>query len=353
MLNYDKVERNALSLDVNILPAWDLVANTVKEFMLPAVNKKILLSWNVTEKDEIVDVASDVESNAHKSEQLAEKIASSYAFSVTRRVYDKYFGICCPTPSSLQTITALPSRADAQVRRFGDVRITVTDTGSGVTQEQLSKVFREGSQFNVNEIQNMQGSGLGTYISKEILERHQGSLSAQSAGLGMVPPLQWNCLSTKLPRPTMLSHLRVSMGLLLTPVSVQHPSLSSSEEIQDEESTLPARANIDYVTDASKTASEGRNPLRVLVVEDRNGHSCIDVENGQLAVDLYRQTPGAFDTILIDYEMPNKNGPSAVKEMRRLGCDLVILGVTGNMLAEDVDYFCKCGANAVLPKTFR
>ena len=77
----------------------------------------------------------------------------------------------------------MASRSDAQVRRVGDLRLTVTDTGVGMTQAQLSKVFREGSQFNVNEIQNIQGSGLGMYISKEIIERHQGSLFAESDGL--------------------------------------------------------------------------------------------------------------------------------------------------------------------------
>jgi hypothetical protein len=37
-----------------------------------------------------------------------------------------------------------------------------------MTKGQLSKLFRDGIQFNVNELQAGQGSGLGLYIAKDI-----------------------------------------------------------------------------------------------------------------------------------------------------------------------------------------
>ena len=59
-----------------------------------------------------------------------------------------------------------------------------------------------------------------------------------------------------------------------------------------------------------------------------------------------------FDSVLLDYEMPVMNGPSAAKEIRQtlLDEEINIIGVTGNVLPEDVNYFEKCGANAVLSK---
>jgi CheY-like chemotaxis protein len=44
------------------------------------------------------------------------------------------------------------------------------------------------------------------------------------------------------------------------------------------------------------------------------------------------------------------NGPTMAKELRAMGCNILIVGVTGNMLAEDVTYFRSCGADAVLGK---
>jgi CheY-like chemotaxis protein len=47
------------------------------------------------------------------------------------------------------------------------------------------------------------------------------------------------------------------------------------------------------------------------------------------------------------------NGPTAANEIRSAGFDVFIVGVTGNMLPEDVAYFLGCGANAVLSKPFK
>jgi CheY-like chemotaxis protein len=44
------------------------------------------------------------------------------------------------------------------------------------------------------------------------------------------------------------------------------------------------------------------------------------------------------------------NGPTAVKELRALGCHVPIIGLTGNVLPEDVELFISHGADAVLGK---
>ena len=58
-----------------------------------------------------------------------------------------------------------------------------------------------------------------------------------------------------------------------------------------------------------------------------------------------------FSTILMDFEMPEMDGPTATRELRtKLGCTCLIFGVTGNMLPQDVDHFKQQGANKVLAK---
>jgi CheY-like chemotaxis protein len=57
-----------------------------------------------------------------------------------------------------------------------------------------------------------------------------------------------------------------------------------------------------------------------------------------------------YDMILMDYEMPVMNGPTATARLRELGCMCPIVGVTGNVLGADVDFFLAQGADCVLPK---
>lgn len=44
------------------------------------------------------------------------------------------------------------------------------------------------------------------------------------------------------------------------------------------------------------------------------------------------------------------NGPTATRKLRNADCRILIIGLTGNVLQEDVKFFLQHGANAVLPK---
>ena len=57
-----------------------------------------------------------------------------------------------------------------------------------------------------------------------------------------------------------------------------------------------------------------------------------------------------YDAILMDFMMPNMDGPTATREIRAMGYEGVILGVTGNALPSDIDHFVRKGANRVLTK---
>ena len=62
------------------------------------------------------------------------------------------------------------------------------------------------------------------------------------------------------------------------------------------------------------------------------------------------QGGGSYDVILMDYQMPNMDGPTAISLIRASGYTGVILGLTGNVLAIDQDHMVKAGADGVLIK---
>ena len=78
----------------------------------------------------------------------------------------------------------LCSGEEVSYDRSGFIQIEVTDTGIGMSHDQVSRLFQAGIQFNVNELQSGQGSGLGLYISKGIVEQHGGTMEVSSGGIG-------------------------------------------------------------------------------------------------------------------------------------------------------------------------
>ena len=75
-----------------------------------------------------------------------------------------------------------------------------------------------------------------------------------------------------------------------------------------------------------------------------------EAEDGNEAVASVVHSELGFDLILMDYIMPNKDGPEATEEIRRLGFCGLIVGVTGNLQANDTSHFLSAGADVVLSK---
>ncbi|MBI2341620.1 MAG: hybrid sensor histidine kinase/response regulator [Deltaproteobacteria bacterium] len=58
--------------------------------------------------------------------------------------------------------------------------VSVTDTGIGIAQSDLAKVFGKFQQFSTHKDRCEKGSGLGLYICKNIVELHGGQISVES-----------------------------------------------------------------------------------------------------------------------------------------------------------------------------
>jgi CheY-like chemotaxis protein len=88
---------------------------------------------------------------------------------------------------------------------------------------------------------------------------------------------------------------------------------------------------------------------------ERRGHICEQVIDGLEAVNKVRlsQKGEQYDVIMMDYEMPEMDGPTASKNLRELGCDSFIVGLTGNVMPKEIEHFKSCGANGVLPKPLK
>ena len=85
---------------------------------------------------------------------------------------------------------------------------------------------------------------------------------------------------------------------------------------------------------------------------------CDEAEDGVEAVEKIKHImavgnehgQNTYDAVLMDFIMPNMNGPSATKAIRSLGYMAPIFGVTGNGLTTDIEFFISSGVDTVLLK---
>jgi len=239
---------------------------------------------------------------------------------------------------------ALSGGEEIFVAESGFLKMNVIDTGAGMTKDQTAKLFRSGVQFNVNELQAGQGSGLGLYIAKGIVEQHNGTISASSRGLERGTMFTVTLPIYHVPDralPSSCKHLRLESNLV--DGDIKTPESNDSKKTSDQPESLLILVVDDALTN--------RKLLTRLL--ERRGHLVDQSKDGLEAVEkvkLALQNDMPYDTILMDYEMPEMDGPTACREIRALGCDSFIAGITGNVLPEDISYFKRCGANTVFPK---
>jgi len=69
-------------------------------------------------------------------------------------------------------------------KKHSSVILCISDTGIGMTPETMEKIFHKFSRAKDVSKQYTDGSGLGLYVAKEIVQKHSGRIWAESNGLG-------------------------------------------------------------------------------------------------------------------------------------------------------------------------
>ena len=103
--------------------------------------------------------------------------------------------------------------------------------------------------------------------------------------------------------------------------------------------------------------AEDSPPVRTMLVRGlrRKGHTVTPAQDGEEGLAAWMRDPLCIDAIVSDMTMPNMCGDVMVeciaKECRDRGVDVpVVVGVTGNVLDDDVERFRAAGAGVVMAK---
>ena len=167
--------------------------------------------------------------------------------------------------------------------------IKVSDTGIGMTQDAADRIFRKFEQADASTTRRFGGTGLGLSICRQLAQAMGGEISVSS---------------------------RLGLGSTFT-VSLPLPLAEPTEAANDIAEKAPAPA----------LPATGRRQLRVLAAEDNSvnrlvldallNQAGVDihiVEDGEEALKAY--AGGDWDIVLMDIQMPNKDGVEAARDIR-------------------------------------
>ena len=212
------------------------------------------------------------------------------------------------------------------------LKISVIDTGIGISDEDKEKLFKTFSQVSKSTQRKYGGTGLGLAISKNLVEMMGGEIGVESQeGVG--------------------SEFWFTVELV-----------AAANEPRDKNLTATGQSNLKPYKSSGKL-------IKILLVEDNIinqkigvgvlkpfKHDVIIAENGQEAVDKFEEIKP--DLILMDIQMPIMDGFTATRKIRQIENEnnlnpTRIVALTANALNSERDKCIESGMDDFVAKPFK
>jgi signal transduction histidine kinase/CheY-like chemotaxis protein len=230
---------------------------------------------------------------------------------------------------SVQIDVAADGEETVGERVLRRVRFTISDTGMGIRQADVRRLFEPFTRLSYAEATPKEGAGLGLAIVKRLCQLMGGSIDLES---------EWG------------KGTRFIVRIPFQPVEAE---ASATEAPSALEAPPPAAANLGVIL-----------PLRVLVVEDNPfirrlmveylrsiGYNPLALTNGLEAVENWEKA----DLLIMDLRMPGMDGVTAAARIRAAsGKDSHpwIIGVSATLSEGEIQRAMLAGMNDFLGKPF-
>jgi len=213
--------------------------------------------------------------------------------------------------------------------------ITVSDTGQGMTKEQIAHLFEEYSRFNMELNRTIEGTGLGMSITRCLVEMMDGKITVESeAGKGSVFTIH---LAQKL---TGSEELGKELAKNLQ--SFHYSGESQLREIQKAREYMPY-GSVLLVDDVETNLSVAKG----LMVP--YGLKIETLESGLKAIEKIKEG-NVYDIVFMDHMMPEMDGIEATKKIREIGYTKPIIALTANAVAGQAKVFLENGFDDFISK---
>lgn len=225
------------------------------------------------------------------------------------------------------SVTVVAEYANKTATGF-DLKISVVDTGIGISPEKLEKVFESFAQADSSTTRKYGGTGLGLSISKQLIEILGGTIQIKSeVGKG---------------------------STFWFSIPVREAQEFEIQELLANEMEINAWENISFNSSFNILIAEDNltNQKYISGLLKMNNIAHTIVENGKLALEEAQKSQ--YSCILMDMHMPEMNGLEATKAIRKLEdpekSKIPIIALSAAAYKEDEEKMLNAGMNYFISK---
>ena len=216
----------------------------------------------------------------------------------------------------------------------------VSDTGTGIREENQTLLFEEYSQIDAKANRTIEGTGLGLALVKKMATMMNGSVSVESKfGKGSTFTLQIQ------QQPLTDEVLGPEVAFNLTHMQFSQSKLARNARLT--RLKLPY-ARVLIVDDVATNLDVARGMLKPYEMQVDS------VMSGQAAVDAIREAQVRYNAVFMDHMMPGMDGIEATHKIREIGTEYAktvpIIALTANAIVGNEEMFLSRGFQAFLSK---
>ncbi len=209
----------------------------------------------------------------------------------------------------------------------GEIVIALTDTGIGMSEGDLERIFEaftQGENTRALGAHRFGGLGLGLAISRMLVESHSGSIRASSAGRGQGTTL-----------------------IVSLPLSVQRPAARQSPEVARPSPPAPQNG---HAASIRVLLVEDHEPTRIALTQLLTRRH-YEVKTAATLVEARALShEQAFQLLISDIGLPDGSGLELIKELRARNKDLRGIALTGYGMEQDIARSQEAGFTVHLTK---
>ncbi|MDR2590895.1 MAG: PAS domain-containing protein [Oscillospiraceae bacterium] len=316
ILDISKIEAGKLELVPACYDVPSLINDTIMQNIIRINEKPINFKLNISE-----DLYSILYGDELRIKQIMNNLLSN-AIKYTKEGTVEFNVNCAKEKNSVWLI------------------IQVKDTGRGIQKEDIDKLFTDYSQLDLRSNAKIEGTGLGLSITKNLVELMNGTINVKSEyGKGStftVKILQGYLSNTKI-GPEVVSSLQ----------QFSYSDLKRNHNVRFSRIQLP-KARVLVVDDNLTNLDIAKGLLRLYSMQ-------VDcVESGAEAIKAMLNEKITYDTIFMDYMMPEMDGIEAAMRIRELNTEYTknvpIVALTANAVVGSEQMFLDEGFQAFLTK---